>query len=66
MKSVFTELLIPNKKNHLTGVIYKHPTTMKPHPFNNDFINTLLNKLTIEKKPSVISGEFNLNLMNYI
>ena len=57
-------MLIPNKKNHLVGVIYKHPT-MKYHKFNNDFMNTLFDKLTKENKPSVISGDFNLNLIKY-
>ena len=40
LESVFIELLIPNKKNHLFGVIHKHPT-MKHHKLNNDFMNTL-------------------------
>ena len=64
LESVFIEFLIPNKKNHLVGVIYKHPT-MKHHKFNNDFMNTLFDKLTKENKPSVISGDFNLNLIKY-
>ena len=64
LKSLFIELLIPNKKNHLVGVIYKHPA-MKHHTFNNDFMNSLFNKLTKENKPSVISGDFNLNLIKY-
>ena len=39
--------------------------TMKHHKFNNDFMNTFLDKLTIENKPSVVSGDFNLNLIKY-
>ena len=64
LESVFIELLIPNKKNHLFGVIYKHPT-MKYRKFNNDFMNTLFDKLTKEDKLSVISCDFNFNLINY-
>ena len=41
LESVFIELLIPNKKNHLVGVIYKHPT-MKYHKFNNNFMDIFL------------------------
>ena len=37
---------------------------MKHHKFNNDF-NTLFDKITKENKPSVISGDFNLNLIKY-
>ena len=62
LESVFIDLLIPNKKNHLVGVIYKHPTMMQ---HNSNFMNTLFDKLTKENKPSVISGDFNLNLMKY-
>ena len=64
LESVFAEPQIPNKKHNLVGVIYKHPT-MNYHKFNNDFMNTLFYKITKENKPSVISGDFNLNLIKY-
>ena len=64
MESTFIELLIPNRQNHLIGLVYKHPS-MK-HKFNNDFMNTLLEKLKIENKPSIIIGNFNLNLIKYM
>ena len=38
---------------------------MKHHKFNNDFMNTLFDKLTKENNPSVISRDFNLNLIKY-
>ena len=38
---------------------------MKHHKFNNDFMNTLFDKITKENKPSIISGDFNLNLIKY-
>ena len=38
---------------------------MKNHKFNNDFMNILFDKLTKENKPSVISSDFNLNLIKY-
>ena len=53
LESAFIELLILNKKNHLVGVIYEH-ATMKHHKFNNDFMNTLFDKITKENKSSVI------------
>ena len=65
MESTFIEVLIPNKKNHLIGVVYKHPYR-KHYKFNNDFMTTLLEKLTLENKPSTITGNFNLNLIKYI
>ena len=29
-------------------------------------MNTLLEKLTLENKPSIITGDFNLNLIKYM
>ena len=65
LESTFIELLIPNKKSHLTGVFCKHPS-MKHYKFNNDFMNTLLEKFTLENKPSIVTGDFNLDLINYM
>ena len=48
LESTFIELLIPNRQSHLVGVVYKHPS-VKHYKFNNDFMNTLLKKLTLEK-----------------
>ena len=39
---------------------------MKHYKFNNDLMNTLLEKLTSENKPSIITGDFNLNLIKYM
>ena len=60
MESTFIELLISNRQSHLIGVVYKHPS-MKHYKFNNNFMNTLLEKLRLENKPSTITGDFNLN-----
>ena len=65
LESTFIELLIPKKQSHLIGVVYKH-ASMKHYTFNNDFMNTLLEKFTSENKPSIITGDFNLNLIKYM
>ena len=65
LEFTFIELLIPNRQSHLTGVVYKHPS-MKHDKFNNDFRNDLLEKLTSENKPSIITGDFNLDLIKYM
>ena len=39
---------------------------MKHYKFNNDYMDTLLEKLTSENKPSIITGDFNLNLIKYM
>ena len=63
LESTFIELLIPDRQSHL--IVYKHPS-MKHDKFNNDFMNALLEKLTSENKPSIITGNFNLNLIKYM
>ena len=65
LEYTYIELLIPKKQSHLIGVVYKHPS-MKHDKFNNNFMNALLEKLTSENKPSIITGDFNLNLINYM
>ena len=54
LESTFIEVLIPSKKNHLIRVVYKH-LSMKHYKFNNNFMTTLFEKLTLENKPSVIN-----------
>ena len=39
---------------------------MKHYKFDNDYMNTLLEKLTSENKTSIITGDFNLNLIKYM
>ena len=39
---------------------------MKAHKCNNEFVNILLTKLSIENKPTIIAGDFNLNLIKYL
>ena len=39
---------------------------MKDYKFNNDLMNTLLKELILENKPSIITGDFNLNLIKYM
>ena len=39
---------------------------MKHHKFNNNFMTTFLGKLTLENKPSIITGDFNLNLIKHM
>ena len=65
MESTFIEVLIPNKKRHLIGVVYKYHS-MKHYKFNNDFMTTLLEKLTLGNKPFIITSNFNLNLIKYM
>ena len=64
LESIFIEVLIPDKKSNLIGVVYKH-LSMKHYKFNNGFLNTLLEKLASDS-PSSITGDFKLNLTKYM
>ena len=62
LESTFIEILLPYKSNFIIGTVYKHPP-MKPYSFNTSF-SQLLQKIT-ENKKTIITGSFNLNLLNY-
>ena len=63
MKSTFIEILLPDKSNFIIDTVYKHPP-MKPYSFNTSF-SQLLQKIKRENKKTIITGDFNLNLLNY-
>ena len=65
LEPAFIEVLIPNKKIYLIGVVYKQRSN-EHYKFNNDFMTTLIEKLTLENKPSINPGNFNLNLIKYM
>ena len=65
LESTFVELLIPNRQSNQIGVVYKHPS-MKHYKFNNDLMNTLLERLTLDNKSSITTGDFNLKLIKYM
>lgn len=47
IESIFIEIINPNKLcNDIVGVIYRHPTTMKPNDFNENYLKPLMSKLS--------------------
>ena len=63
MESTFIEILLPDKSNFIIGTVYKDPP-MKQYSFNTSF-SQLLQKIKRENKKTIITGDFNLNLLNY-
>ena len=49
----------------LIGCIYRHPT-MNVSEFNNNYLNTLLQKILKEKKNVFLLGNFNVDLLSKI
>ena len=61
VESTFSEIIIPNGKNIIVGCVYKHHT-IDPKEFENLFLPTL-QKANKEKKPVLIAGDFNIDLL---
>ena len=64
LKSVFIELLLFNKPSQIIGLIYKHPS-INVSTFTNDHLKTMLNAIHYENKSTLLTGDFNINLINY-
>ena len=63
LESCFIEVPSPKKKSLVVGCIYRHPS-MNINEFNNNYLNPLLHKISMENKNLVLMGDFNINLLN--
>ena len=61
LESTFVEIINTTGKNFIVGCIYKHHTIC-PRDFT-DAMSPLLRKLSREKKPCYLAGDFNMNLL---
>ena len=58
IESTFHEIIEPNnKRNKIVGCIYKHPIVPVTE-FTNDYMGPLLEKLSREKKETILMGDF--------
>ena len=64
IESTFTELINKNEKNMVAGCFYKHPKQTIPNFLDNNLL-PLLEKLSYENKQILITGDFNIDLLNY-
>ena len=64
LESVFIELLLSNKPSQIIGTIYKH-SSMNVSNFTNDHLKNMLNAIHYENKSTLLTGDFNINLINY-
>ena len=60
---LWLEITSPFKNNILIGVIYRHPK-QKDKEFLQ-YLSNLLNKVKMEKKKIILTGDFNLNLIKF-
>ena len=61
LESVFTEIIIPNKRNILLGFIYRHPS-LEVNNFNENDLNPQMDRLG-DKKDVFLLGDFSIDLM---
>ena len=63
IESTFLEVIEPNKKNKIIGCIHKH-SNVPVAEFTHDYMSPLLEKLSREKKGTILMGDFNINILN--
>ena len=61
-ESVFIEVLSKSNKNTIIGCIYKHPVLVD---FTQNFIQSLLDKISFENKNIILLEDLNLHLLHY-
>ena len=64
LESIFIEIIFPKISNIIVGCIYKHPF-MDPDKFSDTYLTKLINSTTNSKKPIILTGDFNFNLLKY-
>ena len=64
LESIFIETLRPDLPGGIVGTIYKHPS-MNVSAFNSEFFAPLLKNLNKENKEVILTGDFNVNLLNF-
>ena len=64
LESIFIEILRPDLPGGIVGTIYKHPS-MNVSTFNAEFFAPLLKNLNKENKEVILTGDFNVNLLNF-
>ena len=62
--NVFIEVLSESNKNTVVSCIYKHPG-LTTQNFNFDYLQPLIDKLSIENKNIILLGDFNSDLLHY-
>ena len=64
LESSFIEISNPKRSNIIIGCIYRHPN-MDLDEFNDNYLNTLLDKISKENKSVFLLGDFNVDLLKY-
>ena len=63
LESLFIEIIVPNKKNVIVGVIYRSPSNT-----SQDFLTQLADIVrnpVFDNKDCFVMGDFNINLLKH-
>ena len=64
IEASWIEITNHSNMNVLIAVIYRHPSMKNDYDFFNYISNTISSKMKKEKKAVIITGDFNINLLN--
>ena len=64
LETSFIEISNPERSNIIIGSIYRHPN-MDLDEFNDNYLNTLLDKISKENKSVFLLGEFHVDLLKF-
>ena len=64
LESSFIEIPNPKKSHIIIGCIYMHPN-MDLDEFNDNYLNTLLDKISKKNKSVFLLGDFNVDVLKY-
>ena len=64
LESSFIEISNPKRSNKIIGCIYRYPN-MDLDEFNDNYLNTLLDKISKENNSVFLLGDFNVDLLKY-
>ena len=59
------EITTSSKSSYVIGVVYRHPRKKQEDKFIDYLTNTVLRKIRKENKTVFITGDFNINLLQY-
>ena len=64
LESIFIEVYSESNKSTVVGCVYKHPG-LTTQSFNFDYLQPLIDKLSIENKNIIFLGDFNVDVSHY-
>ena len=65
LESSFIEISNPKRSNIIIGCIYRRHPNMDLDEFSDNYLNTLLDKISKENKSVFLLGDFNVDLLKY-